>query len=59
MRSAELIFQKVHTDTTRSIPNDDRKYEGLMMMGSTHCVNEKYISSSLVSAESREELQKW
>jgi hypothetical protein len=41
MRSAELLFQKVHTKTTGSIPDDDKKYEGLTL-GSTNNDDGKY-----------------
>jgi hypothetical protein len=27
LRSAELLFQGIHTGTTGSIPDDDRKYD--------------------------------
>jgi hypothetical protein len=41
MRSAELLFQKVHTKTIRSIPDDDERYRGLTLE-STHDDDGKY-----------------
>jgi hypothetical protein len=41
LRSAELLFQGVHTETTGSIPDDGKKYE-CQTLGSTHDDNGKY-----------------
>jgi hypothetical protein len=56
LRSAELLFQEVHTNTTGSIPDVGRS-TGVelwkvytMMMGSTHSFDMKYIGSTLRSA---------
>jgi hypothetical protein len=41
LRSAELLFQGVHTETMWSIPDDGKKY-GYWTLGSTHDGNGKY-----------------
>jgi hypothetical protein len=64
LRSAELLFQGVHTETMGSIPDDGKKYDvhiwkvHMMTMGSTHTVDGKYIASILGSAKSRRRIAK-
>jgi hypothetical protein len=66
LRSAELLFQGVHTETMGSILDDGKKYDvhiwkvHMITIGSTHTVDVdgKYIASILGSAKSRRRIAK-